>query len=438
MSLVADAKASLHRALRGGSGDKFQRDVLWNFGSLGVLGVSGLALNALIALHYGVPDLGVFGLVWVVYTVFSQVAVGGIDRSVLRSVAEHAEDRQQVSALALSAVGPTLMLATLGTAAFWLTRDPLTEAFFSDSPGVAIGIAWATPGLFCFALNKVMIAVTNGLRRMRAFAIFQALRVVLMLAGLFVAIGTDMPGEQLGFIFSFAEGLLCIVLLIEVARLLVWPAGVAWLAMSLAHLRFGVRSMASGVILELNAKVDLFMVGTFLGAAQAGIYQYAAALAEGVFQLLVVLQNNYNPLLSKLIAGRRFEELRILTQKGKRTAFMLMCAVCTLTVCAYPLYVMLAPGRPELWQSWLPFGILMAGVALSSGYAPFHHMLLMANRPGWHTFLMLCIIAFNAGFNLLLIPRFGIAGAAGGTALAFISSVFLLRGLVRVRVGVRL
>ena len=439
MSLVADAKASLQRALRGAGEGKFRRDVLWNFGSLGALVVSGLALNFVIPGVYGVATLGVFNLVVAAYIFFSQAAVGGIDRSVLRSVSEHADDPRRVSGLVLAAIWPTLLLASLATTAFFYSRHAISAVL--ESPGVAVGIAWATPGLFCFAINKVLLAVTNGMRRMRAFAVLNALRYLLILGGLIFAIATDMPGEQLGFVFSFAEVILCAVLLVEVGRQLVSPGSLAWLSDSLVHLRFGIKSMASGMLLELNARVDVLMLGVFLDDTMVGIYSFAAMLAEGVFQMLVVLQNNYNPLLAKLIAGKRFDELRELTAKGKRTAFMLMSAVCTVAVLGYPVCVLLVDligERPELWQGWLPFGILMAGVALSSGYAPFHHTLLMANQPGWHTALMTSIVACNAGFNLALIPELGIVGAATGTGLAFLSSVVLLRWMVRVRVGVRL
>ena len=40
------------------------------------------------------------------------------------------------------------------------------------------------PGLFCFAINKVLLGVVNGLRRMRAFAIYTSLRYVLIAIGL--------------------------------------------------------------------------------------------------------------------------------------------------------------------------------------------------------------------------------------------------------------
>ena len=53
---------------------------------------------------------------------------------------------------------------------------------------------------------------------------------------------------------------------------------------------YGAKSALAGVMLELNAKVDIWMIGVFLSDKLVGIYTFAAMVAEGVYQLLVVLQ----------------------------------------------------------------------------------------------------------------------------------------------------
>ena len=423
----------LRRWIRG----RFQRDVLWNFGSLAVLGVSGLALNVLIGRFYGAATLGVFNQVMAAYIVFSQAAVGGVDRSVLRATAERADERERVARVFRGALPPTLVLAGFSTLAFWFTRHWVADGLL-ESPGVAVGIAWATPGLFFFALNKVMLALTNGVRRMRAFAVYNALRFVLILVGLLLAIALGWDGDRLGFVFTFAEGLLFLVLAGEVGLQLTRARTAGLLRWSRDHLRYGIKSALSGMLLELNAKIDVLMVGYFLDDAQVGIYSFAAILAEGVFQLLVVLQNNYNPLLAQHIAARRFDELREMTRKGKRAAWLLMTAACGAAVIGYPLYVMLVGERGEFWASWLPFGLLMAGMWLAAGYMPFAQTMLMANRPGWHSIMMVGIVVSNALLNFLLIPPLGIVGAAAATGLTLLVSALLLVAMVRWRVGLRL
>ena len=55
--------------------------------------------------------------------------------------------------------------------------------------------------------------------------------------------------------------------------------------------------MWGGVLLEMNSKIDIFMIGIFLSDSKVGIYSFCALFVEG-FQIFTVLQNIYNPILS--------------------------------------------------------------------------------------------------------------------------------------------
>lgn len=415
---------------------RFQRDVLWNVASLAVLGVSGIALFSLIGRFYDADTLGAFYQVLSAYIVFSMLAVGGIDRSVLRAVVERSDDRQEGARIALGSLVPALVLALPVSLLFWASGSVLAD--WLESEAVAQGIEAATPGLFFFALNKVLLGVVNGLRRMRAFAVYQAARYVLILVGLVACVLLEVPGERLPLLFSIAELALFAILAVEVSTQLPWWRARGWLSWSGVHLRYGTKSVLSGVLLELNSKVDVLMLGLFLADFDVGIYTVAAQLAEGAFQLLVVLQNNYNPLLARHLAGGRLEELRVLVARGRRVAYGLFAAVAVVAVLLYPLAVRLLIDKPEFQASWMPFALLMAGITLAAGYLPFQHALLMGNRPAWHSAYMLLVVGLNAAGNALLIPRYGIEGAALATGLSFVAAAALLYGLARGLLGLRL
>lgn len=419
---------------------KFRQDVLWNFASLAVLGISGIALNVVIGSVYDEAVLGVFNQALAAYIFFSQIAVGGINLSALRAIAEHAHDRAKVSSIIAGSLAPTFALAAITTLAYFLARGAIAD--WLDSQAVARGIAASAPGLFFFALNKVQLAVVNGVQRMRAFAVYQALRYFLILLGLigFVVFdGERTHGADLAFVFTIAEGLLFVILAIEVGRCVTFPIPGDWRAWSVTHLRYGVKSVFSGVLLELNARVDVLMIGHFMQDSAVGIYTCAAMIAEGVYQLLVVLQNVYNPILAREIAAKRFDALIAMVRKGRRWTYLAMLGVGALAVVLYPHAVHLAfPDKPDFAQSWWPFIYLMLGILLASGYIPFANTLLMAGHPGWHTGYMVVTVMCNVIGNWLLIPILGLEGAAISTANSMFLSIFVLKALVRNRVGLKL
>jgi hypothetical protein len=288
---------------------RFQAALAWNFASLAVLGVAGIALNALIGVLYDESALGIFNQALAAYIFFSQVAVGGLDRSLLKEVAACAHERARVAGTLAAALVPGVLLALAVTLAFWLARGALGR--WLDSPGTAEAIGWATPGLFFFALNKLLLATVNGLQRMRAFAVYQALRYVLILAALagFALLDRERThAAHLAGVFSFAEALLFLVLVPEVWLQVRGGLERGWTALVRPHLSFGLRSIGSGVLLELNARVDVLMIGWFLSDRDVGIYTFAAMLAEGLYQLVVVLQNLYNPILARGLAARALDD----------------------------------------------------------------------------------------------------------------------------------
>jgi len=407
---------------------RFQAALFWNLGSLAVLAVAGIALNALIAALYDAA-----------YVFFSQVAVGGLDRSLLKEVAACAHERARVGATLGAALVPAGLLAALATLAFWLAREPIGR--WLESPGTAEAIAWATPGLYFFALNKVLLAAVNGLQRMRTFAVCHALRYVLILVALGGFALFDRERTQaahLAGVFSFAEALLFLVLALEVWRQVRGPVAPGWTALVRPHIRFGLRSLGSGVLLELNARVDVLMIGWFLSDRDVGVYAFAAMISEGLYQLLNVLQNLYNPILARGLAARALAELHATIQKGKRRTYQGMLVVATLAVLLYPFALSLLTDKPGFEGSVIPFRWLMLGVGLCAGYIPFAQTLLMAGFPGTHTLYMLLSVGINVIGNALLVPRLGLAGAAIATAASMFLSVFVLTGLVRARTGLRL
>jgi O-antigen/teichoic acid export membrane protein len=411
----------------------FRQGVVWNFASTAVLALGGFAMLALIGGHYRDVGLGLFFQVWAFYVILGQVAVGGLDRSLLRALAERELGPSDRSALVWGALLPAVAGSAVGALAFHALAEPIADWY--RSPGVAEGVRAAAPGLFCFGVNKVLLGMVNGLRRMRAFACYQSLRYLLMPAGVVEVAHLGWGAERVSFVFTFAEGILLLVLLAELATQVAWPR-LEWVGHVRGHVRYGARSLAAGVLLELNSRVDVWMLGHWVSDGAVGMYGTALQFAEGLFQLVIALQNNYNPVLARLWAERRVEELRALVRRDGRRALGGMLLISALAVALYPVALaILFPGQ-DFGASWLPFGVLMAGIALSSARLPFFQFLLMSGHPAWHSLFMVLVVGVNVVGNALMIPDLGIVGAALGTAISFLSSVVLLRICSRLALGV--
>jgi O-antigen/teichoic acid export membrane protein len=419
---------------------KFQQDVLWNLASLVVLGASGILLKVLIGRYYDAVALGVFNQTLAVWFLCSQIAVAGIDRSTLRAVAAHQHDDAKVTSIVAGALAAALALSLIVTTAYWGSIGWLAR-WFNHSANMPMSLLLAAPGLFFYALNKVLLGVVNGTQRMRAFALYQTVRYLVPLLGLVGFLVLDeqrIHGSALAVVFSLGEGVLFLLLLVDLRRHLAAPVARAWRDWSREHLRYGIKSVVSGVLFELNTYVDILVIGHFMTESEVGFYSFAAVLALGFVQLLLVLQNVYNPILAREIAARRFAELERTIARGRRWTYLGMVAAGSIGALLYPHALLLLTGKEAFLASWTPFNYLVLGTVLASGYVPFAQTLLMAGYPGWHSGYMIATAAINAIACWLAVPHFGLAGAAISTAASMLASVFILKAMVRWRVGLAL
>ena len=418
-------------------GHRLRRDIGWNLVSVFMLGTVGLGLNFLIGGWWGADALGSFTLVTIPFFAFAVAGACGLQYAVLRAVAERPDDRDRVAVVVVGALVPGVVLAAAVTLLFVALRGPMGALLESDA--VTAGVAYAAPGLFCFAVNKIILGVTNGLRRMRAYAMYTSLRYALIGTGLVLAKLLDLRADQLPAIWTFAECTLFLVLLVELFARVSIRRGFApgWRAWSRLHLDFGARGVLATLASEVNSKIDVWLLGVALPDDRVGIYSLASALYEGAMQLAVVLQNNLNPLIAKALADGDRSAVEALARRVRRWFVPAMVGVCALAAAAYPLLIPPLLGNPAFADGAPAFGIMMAGLALASPWLPVNQLLLMANKPGWYTVCVTIVLSTNFVLNLALIPLFEVRGAAVATATAMVVSALLVFAFARRKVGVR-
>jgi len=384
-----------------------------------LLAVVGLGLQFAIGAWWGEAALGAFNLVTTAFFVMSVLGAGGVQFSVLRAIAEHPDDPARVAACAVGALLPTIACAAAATALFIALRGPVGRLLHSDV--VAEGMLYTAPAVFAFAINKTLLGITNGLRRMRAFAIYTSIRYLLIGVGLVIARVVDARPAQLGAIWTLVEVVLLLVLAIEfVATIELRRAG-AWRRHARSHLVFGSRSVVATLALEINSKLDIWMAGVMLTDAQVGIYSLASAIYEGALQLPVVVQNNVNPMIA------RGDDVDALVTRTRKWFVPAMIGALAIGVVLYPFAIPWLVG-PNFAAGALPFGILCAGIAIASPWLPFTQSLLMHERPGRYAAYVVALVALAFVLYLVLIPLLAIDGAALATAIALALSSIVLGG----------
>jgi O-antigen/teichoic acid export membrane protein len=417
------------------SKQRFSRDVAWNMGSFAVAGVCGIALNALVVLVYNDAALGVFNQVFAAYILFSQIAALGIHYSALQRIAA-STDADEQAAVAWSALVLTAGIG-LGTGIlFWVAAPLVGDLVKSDD--VATGMRWAAPGVAFFALDKVALGCVNGLGRMRAYALLFGGRAVLLVAAFGACVAVGAGTRALPVVFTISEAVTLIGALVAIADLLRRPAFTDLRRRVRDHLDYGLRGFLSGVLADLNTRIDVLMLGYFVSDAVVGVFSFGAILAEGIFQLLTVLRTVYAPVCTRLWASGERDELTALIRRGRNRTYLVAVPAAALAIAGYWVAGEVLEGKPVIAESWPYFAVLLIGMAAVSGYVPFGQILLQTRMPGWHTWQTLAVLAINIVANAALIQLLGPIGAPIGTGIAFVALAILISTMSRRLLGLRI
>jgi O-antigen/teichoic acid export membrane protein len=266
---------------------------------------------------------------------------------------------------------------------------------------------------------------------MRTFALAQSLRVLAIFA-VVVAVGSSpLPDWVLVAGFTVAELLLFPLLLLAVLPLLRVPAAESTRGWMRRHGSFGTRALPSGLLAESFVRVDVIMLGLFVNDARVGVYSFAAMFIEGLYQLAVVFRTVANPILVTLLAGADTARLGRFCRRAGLGSFAAVAATAVVVWAAFPLLLRWYP-QALIQQARGVLAILAVGLCAYAPFVPSDQILLQAGLPGRQSALMTANLGANVLANAVLIPRYGIHGAALATALAYgLSAVTLSSAIAR-------
>lgn len=384
----------------------------------------GATINFIILYFLGAEALGVFYQVYAIYVIVGQVAVWGLHDSVLKYTSQYT-DSQERDTLCFAAIFCVLMTGTLGATLLLLSRDFIGQLF--ESKNLRYGIIYLSPGILFFVINKVLVAIFNGKRQMKYFALASAIRAVNIFAlCIFLIINFDSL-SYFGFVFTTSEILLFLVIIfLKPTGLLIKKDNIKqWIS---RHYQFGTKSVGHGLLSEAFIRVDVLMLGIFLSDTRVGIYSFAAFFVEGIYQIPVVIRNLNNPILVKMLIEKNVNKLIDFTRKTAKLSVTLTFSASVLVVIAYP-YLDFIFKAETIDASYSVLLVLLSGMVLYSIFIPFDYIFITGGFPGIQSIFMSINMTSNIGLNYLLIPHYGLMGAAIATVSAFAFSCLLLNVL---------
>ncbi len=195
-------------------------------------------------------------------------------------------------------------------------------------------------------------------------------------------------------------------------------------------LGLGLRGHVGNVVQTFNYRLDAFLLQGFLGQAAVGLYQTGVLLAE----LVWYLPNAVGAALLPHVAATadRQSTPRIV----RHTLMLMLVGALLLLALAWPGFTLL---RPAYQATLPPLTILLAGVVALGIHKVLASDLSGRGLPQYPSLTSVVALVVTIVGDFMLIPRFGMVGAAVASALAYtVQTVALLLIYRRIaRVGWR-
>ncbi len=369
--------------------------------------------TAYLARELGVTGFGIIGFAAVLFGYLSLTVSAGFNDVGSREVACRPH---QASAIAASVILVKLALASvafivLGVVTWFLDKPPTVKLVIIlmglSLLSLAIDASWVHKGLQQSYL--IGLALVSG--------------QVLYVATIFVVVKKPEDVIYVPLAQFFGEMSAALLLLIPLFRL----GGMK------ADLREGLKILRSSGFLAVSRLLrmfiytfDVLLLGLLLGEREVGLYAAPYRICFLLVAIAVAIHSSYLPEMTRAMK----HGVRQVGHIAERSMHLAVAVAAPMIVGGIIISIPLlqAVFGVEYTEGAAAFRLLLLSIGFVFIHAAIHNVLLVCNRLKVEMYIFAFAAGLNIVLNLILIPLYGLFGAALVTALA--EGIILLSGLL--------
>jgi O-antigen/teichoic acid export membrane protein len=397
------------------------RDSIGVFATQVLVMLIGIGTSVLTARTLGAQGRGLFNLLILLPTTLSNFVKLGVPQGNVYFIRKRGAS---ASAVASNSLWLALGLGMLCIAVAWEARAwLLANIMKSDAPPATLPMVLV---LLPFVLIQVNLqAVLTAQQRFREYNLQNLIPVLVGAAGLVVVLAwtQDRPLEVKLVSVVLTQSLIqigtTVWLMMRVHRTA--PLGLTWdWKLARETLRFGRKSYVQTLASTMHFRIDQFMIAYLLGPTEVGIY----AVAVNLTNLLLRISDATGTVLYPHLAGAGEREAHAATSRTCRQTLFATGAAALGYVLFGPLAIRLY--GPQFAGSVRPMLLMLPGIVMIALYLILTRNFTSRNRQMVNIVAAVAALAINVGANWVLIPRFGIAGAAVSTSISYSAAALIL------------
>ena len=387
--------------------------------------ISNLSLYAtrLVAARYLSPEE--YGLIFLGMSILNIVVVfAGLELSgaVNRYVSYYAgkNDKGKVKGVFVSSLKMSIPLAVLSFLAMYFLSDYIAVTFFHDQ-SFAVILKIFSFTLPFFVAYKIFESGIIGFKRMDLCAgVRDLFRPLFTLVMVFVLLffGFGLIGATVSYALGFIVVAFVAYFVTEKKIFPIAKSRVRAAHMEKKMLKYSIPLMMYGIVLTFVLRIDTLMIGAMMTAKDVGLYQTALPTSQFLMIPLVALGGLFLPVTAELLAKKKTCEINETYQIVTKWAFYVV----------FPMFLVLFLYSGAVINMLFGFEYIEAETALSilsisslvymlNGFSM--NILNLLEKNNFLLANSVITLAVAAVLNFMLIPIFGINGAAIAMTISY-------------------
>ena len=173
-----------------------------------------------------------------------------------------------------------------------------------------------------------------------------------------------------------------------------------------------------GSMFMINTNADILMLGTMVGAPEAGVYKVATRGAELLTFSIAIFSTPLGPVIAHLHGSGKHQELQQIVRRVAWLAFLPTAILGGFFFWKGDLFLQIFGSEFADYKAHVSLVILCMGQVILAASGPVSLLLVMTGMERYTAIAISFGALLNLALNAILIPMIGAIGAACATALS--------------------
>lgn len=371
----------------------------------------------------GTEQYGLLTLGFAFVSFFTAIPLLGLDNGLLRYLPYYRSKRDlsNVKGAITSSLKICVPLSLFIAIIIFIFTDQIANYFFHNPQLAPILRIFS----FIIPFSVITTLFSSTFRAFKRIEYVVGLKEILeksirlLAAFLLISFGLGIMGAAYSFLISEIFIFLVAILILEKKVFPIFRTKVKANHHIKELLDYSIPLMLSGIMVFMVAWADTLMLGYFKTASEVGIYNAAHPTAALMFILPTAIISLFLPVITELYTKKKTNEIKDIFKRVSRWIFFVSFPIFLMMLFFSKHIILIIFGNDYISAapvlSILIFGYLFYSINYTS-----NNILNMAKKTKTIFFITLMFVGSNILLNFLLIPPYGVIGAAIATSASFI------------------